>query len=120
MPTAIIRDPKMNPREKSFGIAFIHDLGGNFIYDKKRNFNRNLVAGSIVNFEASTDSPIEYYPTERIIDGMHIIGKIKNIEFTDITDASNAPVINFLKNNGSNMLNDEELNKLMKGNTEIT
>ena len=113
----IIRDPKMNPRERDFGIVFIHELGGNFKYEKTRNQNRLLVAGSIVNFDIEKDNSITYYHVVRTIDGMPIIGEIKG-KLDEVTDGDNAPVVDFLKDNGTSELG-ANLDEIMRGKSDL-
>jgi hypothetical protein len=122
MPEGIIRDPKQNPREKDFGIVYCNDLGGNFKYEKKGNNagnkNRFLVAGDIVNFSPGP-SDIRYYNNPITIDGIPIIGEIKNLKLDAITDEDNAPVINWYKSNGTAAMDNHEMKKLMEGNSDL-
>ena len=99
MPTGTIRDPKMNPREKAYGIIYINELGGHFKYFKSKGKNRLWLAGEIIMFAITTDQQITYYNTPRTIDGISVIGEIeKDLNFAaDPNLETNAPVINYMK-----------------------
>lgn len=99
MPTGTIRDPKMNSREKAYGIIYINELGGHFKYFKSKGKNRLWLAGEIIMFAITTDQQITYYNTPRTIDGISVIGEIeKDLNFAaDPNLATNAPVINYMK-----------------------
>ena len=119
MPDGIVRDPKQNPRERDFGIVYINDLGGNFRYQKTRSRNRFLVAGDIVQLIIPNDSSIEYYPIIRTIDGIPIIGEIKNLDLTPITNGDNAPVIYWYKTTIGSQMNEAKMDELMRGKSDL-
>jgi len=111
-----IKDPRMNPKERAFGYVYIEEKDGNYKYSKKKNSkNRLLVAGSIVEIRPNN---IKDYKTPITIEGMVIKGTITG-DFGNKTTSSNAPVINYLKDQGSNSLNRTKLDELMDGNSEV-
>lgn len=100
MPEGIIRDPKVNPREKSFGIVYLPDFGGNFKYFKTKSNKktRGFLPGSVVYIELKSDP--EYYDDTMWIDGIPVKGQIENNPetFSNITDGQNAPIISIFYN----------------------
>ena len=112
----IIKDPKMNPTEKAFGLVYIEKYDAHFKYFKKRNSdNRFLAAGSIVEIDKNS---IILYQNTIVIQGMIVKGDIKG-DFENSTTAGVAPIVNWLKANGTDTLDQSKLDELMAGNSEV-
>lgn len=80
MPDGIIRDPKMNPTERQYGILYSATFGGYLAYDKikKSDPKRFWIAGLRVHYNYIEDLPAtinydEYSVTKKVDDGVVLL-----------------------------------------------
>lgn len=92
MPVGIIRDPKMNPTEKEYGILYVPELKFNLKYFKGYESDaRGMLAGALVKIK---EYEVCYYPVPRLIDGIFIHGYTKEtLEYNEELNKLKAPVI---------------------------
>ena len=92
MPDGTVIDPKLNPRERDFGIVYVPDFGGNFKYHKStgKAHTRGFLHGSKVYF----DGYPEIFPNTLIIDGIPVIGYFKDTIDVKYVPDDNEPLLN--------------------------
>jgi hypothetical protein len=57
MPPGIFRDPKMNQRERNYGIIWSEDKTQSFFYRKKDDWTRLALFGEVAWYELDPDGP---------------------------------------------------------------
>ena len=92
MPDGTVIDPKLNPRERDFGIVYVPDFGGNFKYHKSKGkpLTRGFLHGSKVYF----DGYPEIFPNTLIIDGIPVIGYFKDTIDVKYVPDNSEPLLN--------------------------
>ena len=114
----IIKDPKMNPREKEFGLVYVEGYKAHLKYFKKRNSeNRRLAAGSWVEFDEKKNK-ITLYEDQIIIEGMIVVGEVKG-DFENKTSIDDAPVIFWLRDNGTDSLTESIMDDLIGDQSNV-